>query len=485
MRLDACTVCARMDLLHSAQILFIIVFPPLDLNNTDVMDEADDAGPWSHEAGFEEQADSESDEGPWSAERGVSNQSERKRKRLPSIDFNKDCCNLGKPGAPNSQQPDKKGCNSYESSGRNADSIIRRLQGLQQRCRCHKSRPCYLQLQVQDVQDACQLYWSLSSCERGHLLRSLHAAAHSDGLESKTSWKFNGHIVCFAVFAAALGTSEPTLLKLLSGIPDRRKEVLRATAPHPRWQMQYLDCWFWELYNSSAEPMPEEDSSDLTSTAPVLPLPFSTEQAALWTVASSEPVAGLPRRHIQHCSVSNLYWQFVSSWEEHVAQQADARTDPPCYKTFQRRWQFWKAYIGMRKSSEHAQCQVCWNLQQQLSARQASWLERATAARSLRTHLRLQYLDRMIYWSMRWASQQQLGGVLCIIIDSMDKSKFSWPKLPCRRLPKGPLDGTPRPKFVLTCSIAHGYCYNLFLSHDHTSHGAAYFIEILPGPKPK
>jgi hypothetical protein len=45
---------------------------------------------------------------------------------------------------------------------------------------------------------------------------------------------------------------------------------------------------------------------------------------------------------------------------------------------------------------------------------------------------------------MRWASRAALN-VLCVIIDSLDKTKLSWPRYGFDRLPKD-LEGLIRPR---------------------------------------
>ena len=44
-------------------------------------------------------------------------------------------------------------------------------------------------------------------------------------------------------------------------------------------------------------------------------------------------------------------------------------------------------------------------------------------------HVNDQYLDRTVYWSLRQASCQHQG-VLCLIHDGMDRSKFKLPRWP-------------------------------------------------------
>ena len=123
---------------------------------------------------------------------------------------------------------------------------------------------------------------------------------------------------------------------------------------------------------------------------------------------------------------------------------------------------------------------------QYLHKGQGSLAAKQEAARNWRAHLREQYHDRLLYWQLRWFSRQHRrqspvssdGGVLTIIIDSMDKSKLVWPQYAFRQ-PKS-LAGITRPRMVLTAAIAHGWTVEFFLSDDEvTSHGASHFCDVL------
>ena len=59
--------------------------------------------------------------------------------------------------------------------------------------------------------------------------------------------------------------------------------------------------------------------------------------------------------------------------------------------------------------------------------------DKREAAHEWRLHLSGQYHDRLIYWHMRWFSRLRVHGVLCIIVDSMDKAKVAWPQYRLRK----------------------------------------------------
>ena len=98
-------------------------------------------------------------------------------------------------------------------------------------------------------------------------------------------------------------------------------------------------------------------------------------------------------------------------------------------------------------------------------------------ARDWREHLRAQYHDRLIYWSLRWASRSSLD-VLTIIIDSMDQVKTAWPQYKFARKPHS-LESLKRPRVILTAVLCHGWCSNVFIADEALHHGAASFCDMI------
>ena len=103
--------------------------------------------------------------------------------------------------------------------------------------------------------------------------------------------------------------------------------------------------------------------------------------------------------------------------------------------------------------------------------------EKISLAREWREHLRAQYHDRLLYWSLRWASRMMMD-VLVIIIDSMDKVKMSFPRYRTARKPAY-LDGLARPRSTLSAVLCHGWCTCVYSTDEFLSHGASAFCEIL------
>ena len=325
----------------------------------------------------------------------------------------------------------------------------------------------------------------------------------------RVEWNICGVQVCFKVFCT-LGTSGATLRKYIRGGVDVRKTTTDVpAAPRVGEQSAHCDWWFYELYQSAAEPLPTDsrEPDDILRAMkdvedPWLAPDFATNQTlddwtpdrptvdtmTRLTVASKSLVVGLPRRFLPHSRPYDLYWLFLAAWDtiqepqasrgvQESSSPATAQT-APSWPTFWRRWKtVWSGFLRFRKSSQHAQCQTCFELQQALHSRKETWLQRVQAARSLREHYRHQYLDRCIYWSMRLASQRH-GDILCIIIDSMDKSKFAWPRWSFDRVPKR-LEALDRPRMVLTAALAHGYCGTMHVADELLTHGSDAFCEVL------
>ena len=207
---------------------------------------------------------------------------------------------------------------------------------------------------------------------------------------------------------------------------------------------------------------------------------------------------GLPVRYLGHAPLVHYYWLFHSHWDSLHAYSTFAHEGTfeegssssgvlgsssagalpcPSMRLFQDRWKsVWRYYLRIRKSSQHAQCQTCFELSQIMHGHSAGVGARYRAALALKQHYADQYADRCLYWSLRHASRLH-ENVLVIIIDAMDKTKFAWPRYPWHRAGKDL--HFPRPRMVLTGAIAHGYCTSFYLASERVAHGADCFLEVL------
>jgi len=144
------------------------------------------------------------------------------------------------------------------------------------------------------------------------------------------------------------------------------------------------------------------------------------------------------RRFVPNGSPMSLYWEYVAF--------AQGRSESPAsFTTFLRVFRrIWKDKLIFRTSSQHAQCDTCSGLKKDIkSARSDS--ERHGFLQRYVGHVRNQWQDRMIYWSLcilstTWATQAlaqgarlQWGSVaascIALIIDGIDQAKFRIPRL--------------------------------------------------------
>ena len=95
----------------------------------------------------------------------------------------------------------------------------------------------------------------------------------------------------------------------------------------------------------------------------------------------------------------------------------------------------------------------------------------------LKEHQMHQYHDRVLYWSLRFASKIN-NDVLVIIIDDMDHSKFGWPRFDFRK-PSHELDNIVRPTVTFTGALAHGFGTYMFMAGPQIIGGSDYFLEVL------
>ena len=343
-------------------------------------------------------------------------------------------------------------------------------------------------------------------------------------------WSIGGRIVCFKNFCHLLSISAATVRDYTVTAPEKgnitkRRNGGKRGPQQMGEQTLHVDFFFQEYYQSAGEPLPKmhasvevsrgcvdegtsrdtdvqvevdgvlgpwlnsgdringEDDDTYDPDRPVV------DTTTMLTAAAHGQVVGLPMRFLQHGTLWLLYWHFLAHWDalrmccsggvkgsRRRSFQHEAAA--PSFATFQRRWHaVWRHYLRFRKKSEHAQCNTCFKLQQVMYDAGQGVQEKLEAARHLREHVRCTYLDRTIYWNLRFASRCY-NDVLVIIIDATDKTKYAWPRYPFRKQPKD-LAELVRPRLTFTASMAHGYCVDLYIATEQINHGSSAFCEIL------
>ena len=137
--------------------------------------------------------------------------------------------------------------------------------------------------------------------------------------------------------------------------------------------------------------------------------------------------------HVQHAHLRYIYLHFnawsSSLFKHSLNTQMMENIQLPSWTTFWRQWRAkWHNIIKFREQSQHSQCSICFKCIQFLHKCNAPLHEKQQVTMEREEHLSLQYLDRLIYYSLRFSSRMRVHGVLVVIIDGMDKSKLAWPQ---------------------------------------------------------
>ena len=276
-----------------------------------------------------------------------------------------------------------------------------------------------------------------------------------------------------------------TVLKMAHGMCDLRT-LNPSGGARPSLQKSICSHFFMELYICAAENLPEVEqpvSSDADDDA-------AFQQSFRWCVETSvpdrialligQPDCNAPVRFLPPGKLIDLWYQFLS-WCEAQRINDGAHDEIPSWSTFWRCWVelWWKRCLRFREASQHAECDECFRFRKRL-AKGNSAAGRVEIAAQWRSHLLKQWLDRSLYWALRFASRSREANLVTIIADSMDKSKWCYPKFHnCHRIPHE-LEGFQRPKLVLTAVLAHGWSTGVYVSDDETiQHGASMIIELI------
>ena len=381
---------------------------------------------------------------------------------------------------------------------------------------CQNTRDCAIcnkKVVLSDMCDLVQMWTNLGYEAQVNYLASMYEGTLSDdapdmeALQHRTDYYLDGAKVCRAGFCAILGTKPQTLMKRMHRCLDMRKKLPgesgEGTRPERQTATPLIDLFFMELYHGAAEDLPEnthtydvdadidkdheESTVHCPDAASIADLFNWTPEAAISERAAHfiGPNASAPRRHLPPGKPTTLYWQFLDWYESirDVAGSSGINDLPflakfPSWTTFHRRWfQKWAHLLAFRKISQHKECSMCHDFRCQIHRRGTPTAEKVAIARQWREHVRAQYHDRLLYWSLRWASRMYQD-VLVIIIDSMDKVKTMYPKYRSHRKPAY-LDGLPRPRSTLSAVLCHGWCTCIYTADEFLSHGASAFCEVL------
>lgn len=179
----------------------------------------------------------------------------------------------------------------------------------------------------------------------------------------------------------------------------------------------------------------------------------------------------LPRRWLPHGSYHELYTLYC-------AHQSTAGEKCASASTFYRALSTsgWSKKLRFSPPSAHSKCSVCAKLRAQIQHAKGIQ-QHLEACDKLLRHLAGQYADRECYWTCRSRAKTS-GDLVCIITDSMDRSKYSLPRYHRGRAPKD-VETTKRPNCEVTTSIVHGVGIFTYIADEGQSTGSNWTIETL------
>ena len=259
---------------------------------------------------------------------------------------------------------------AYQSNGADVERIRRKMS---EGCKCGATA----KLNTADVIAFCTQLHSLTEEALTHYLHTAYDTCDG-GHESttqalRTEWYFLGHRINVECLRGLLGMASRTFYKRCHGTLDMRK--FAAPSGHSSPQSVIVDQFFCEFYFHAAERLLEvaaptqnvddhiarnqhQRSASEDETEPLVFLNWTPHQQAMDVASLAVSGKPLPKRHLQHCRLSDLWWQFVA-W--HSSCEA-IEGDFPClsWSTFGRRWQARRQHVlGFREVAQHSQCEVC------------------------------------------------------------------------------------------------------------------------------
>lgn len=181
--------------------------------------------------------------------------------------------------------------------------------------------------------------------------------------------------------------------------------------------------------------------------------------------------SGLPVKYLPPGKPIDIYRLYV-------AEQTAGGIDPGGITLFRTVWRQWRCCLRFRQPTTHSMCETCHKLR--AAIRHSTTLaNHVKFTDQLLQHLHGQTLDRHVYWRTRNRAKTR-GDVLSIIVDSMDKAKYSLPKWFLGRSPKGDAEHLKRPSLVVTAALCHGHGVFVYLCDDEaTTCGADWIAECI------
>jgi len=135
----------------------------------------------------------------------------------------------------------------------------------------------------------------------------------------------------------------------------------------------------------------------------------------------------------------------------------------------------------IRPRSQHSKCSQCIRHKLVLAKLRKNIPARRAQLLLYTAHLDKQYLDRTIYWRNRAKSREKTledgSRTVCLTIDSVDHSKFAFPR--SAAMSSKDYSTFIRPTLGVTCIIVHGYGFFLYISEPAIPHDSSWSTDIL------
>ena len=195
------------------------------------------------------------------------------------------------------------------------------------------------------------------------------------------------------------------------------------------------------------------------------------------------------KRHLQYTSRNELFLEYTA-WAN--AANEDAAGYHQFLRVANRLIGPGSKIIGIRKSSEHAQCNVCYELKSKIKQARTQ-AAKAEAYRKYSHHILSQWLDRQVYWAFRSQSQQyfrqmlDLGGkllqgslttnLLSCIMDGLDQAKLRTPRVLHRHSKL--YDALFRPACHMVGCWIHGFKLHFYISDADQRKDSNAQLEVL------
>lgn len=157
---------------------------------------------------------------------------------------------------------------------------------------------------------------------------------------------------------------------------------------------------------------------------------------------------------------------------------AEEGLTPVSFACFWRTWLREFPHLKFRSESSHAMCTVC--LRHKLLLRQFANHLRAREAqkRMYIEHLKAQFADRAVYYSLRGDSRLKSSPTIILMIDSMDQCKFIYPRSGVLFRSKE-LSTMIRPKAHITGILCHGFFFMISISAQDLRKDSSTMVELL------